>query len=138
MARGRPAGARTRNGGQWTEARFTSFISSNLRRTTLHWAPITTCLRMAHTRYGFYRCAGCEQEVPASIIIDGKRIKNVHVDHVIPVVDPNIGFVNWDFYINRLFCEADNLQALCHKCHLEKSNREKLIAKERNAKLADL
>lgn len=137
----RPSGPKTRNGKQWTEARFNSFITSNLRRTTMRWAPIANCLKGARLSFGIYRCAQCKQEVPASIKVGGKRVKNVHVDHIIPAIDPDVGFVSWDSFINRLFCEADNLQVLCHECHMKKSDEEKAIAKarrERNKELDDI
>lgn len=54
----------------------------------------------------------------------------MEVDHIKPVVDPQEGFVSWDEFINRLFCEKDNLQALCKTCHKIKTAKEK---KKRNA-----
>ena len=128
----RPSGPKTRCSGQWTEAKFTSFIKNNLRRATIKWAPIQETLKEARTRRGFYMCASCKQEVTASIKNDnGKRIKNAIVDHIQPIIDPAVGFTTWDDCINRMFCEKDNLQVVCHECHQEKSNEEKAIAKAR-------
>ena len=132
---GRIGGPKTRNGKTWTEARFRSFIKSNLRRTTMRWGPIADCLKNARVNRGTYLCSGCSQEVPASIKLDGKRIKNVHVDHIIPIVDPEVGFQGWDVMIDRMFCEAENLQCLCDECHTIKTNQEKAIAKERRDRL---
>lgn len=133
MAGGRPSGPKSRCSGTWTEARFKSFIVGNLRRATVKWKPISDCLKEARTRRGFYRCACCKEEVPASIKDGRKRVKNIHVDHIEPAVDPAKGFTTWDDFINRLFCESDNLQALCKACHDVKSQEEKEIAKERRA-----
>lgn len=131
----RPSGPKTRCSGQWTEAKFTSFIKNNLRRATIKWAPIQETLKEARTRRGFYMCASCNQEVTASIKNDnGKRIKNAIVDHIQPIIDPAVGFTTWDDCINRMFCEKDNLQVVCHECHQEKSNEEKAIAKARRDK----
>lgn len=128
----RPSGPKTRCSGQWTEAKFTSFIKNNLRRATIKWAPIQETLKEARTRRGFYMCASCKQEVTASIKNDnGKRIKNAIVDHIQPIIDPAVGFTTWDDCINRMFCEKNNLQVVCHECHQEKSNEEKAIAKAR-------
>ena len=121
----RPSGPKTRNGGNWTEARFNSFIKGGLRQLTRRWAPISECLKEARTRRGFYLCAGCKQEVPASILEGRKRVKNAIVDHIIPVVDPKKGFTTWDECIERMFCEKDNLQVLCKKCHDIKTEQER-------------
>lgn len=130
---GRIGGPKTRNSGQWTEARFTSFVKGNLRQSSRKWGPIQQCLREARTRRGFYLCNQCRNEVPNTSIdlVTRKRIKNVHVDHIIPVIDPDIGWVSWDDVINKLFSERDNLQLLCHACHEEKTNDEKARAKAR-------
>jgi 5-methylcytosine-specific restriction endonuclease McrA len=42
----------------------------------------------------------------------------VDIDHI-EEVGPFLG--SWDEYIPRLFCELDNLQALCKDCHKEKT-----------------
>ena len=127
----RPSGAKTRCSGKWTEARFNSFIKSLLRSGTRKWAPVQEVKKEARTRRGFYRCAGCKEEVPATIVIEGKRTNNAVVDHREPIVDPHVGFVSWDEVIERMFVEKDKLDLLCHKCHTEKSLEERQIAKER-------
>ncbi len=62
-----------------------------------------------------YSCAGCGQIVPN---------KEIEVDHVSPVVEPTQGFVDWNTYVARLFCDASNLQCLCRACHIEKGRAE--------------
>lgn len=129
---GRIGGEKTRCGNQWTEAKFTSFIKGNLRRASMRWAPISQCFKDARTRRGFYICNGCKEEVPASTRDEnGKRVKNAVVDHIIPVIDPEIGWVSWDETIDRMFPEIDGLQVLCYQCHEEKTNKEKALAKLR-------
>lgn len=130
----RPSGPKTRCSGKWTESKFNSFIKNNLRRMCSKWAPIQETLKEARTRRGFYRCAGCGEEVPATKVKDGKRVKFVHVDHTIPIIDPAVGFVSWDETINRMFAEKENLQLLCGDCHDEKTNEERAIATERRRK----
>lgn len=132
---GRIGGAKTRNGNTWTEAKYRSFIRGNLRRVTMRWGPIANCLKAARTSRGIYLCAGCGREVEATVKVNGRRVKNVHVDHIIPIVDPNVGFVSWDELINRMFTEADNLQCLCGECHKIKTDEEKAVAKARRDKL---
>lgn len=127
------AGEKTRCGGRWTEAQFRSFIKGNLRRATQKWAPIHECVKNAKEGRNEYRCACCGELVPSTVKVDGKRVKNIHVDHINPVIDPSVGFTTWDEVIENLFSELDNLQLLCTACHDIKTNQEKQIAKERRA-----
>ncbi|AUR96960.1 hypothetical protein NVP1253O_27 [Vibrio phage 1.253.O._10N.286.45.B12] len=129
----RPSGPKTRCGGRWTEARFNSFIKGALRGATRKWAPIQDCLKNARTRRGFYLCAECKQEVPATVKVGTKRKKNAIVDHIVPIVDPAVGFTNWHDCVERMFCEEDNLQVMCLDCHLVKCQEEKDIEKARKA-----
>ena len=131
----RPSGPKTRCGGRWTEAKYVAFVKNLLRRGTTKWGPMHDCLNRARVARGLYKCEGCGEEVPATIVPEGsrKRVKNIVVDHVKPVVDPSVGFTTWDSFIEGLFCEADNLQALCLGCHTIKTNEERTIAKDRRA-----
>lgn len=126
-------GEKTRNGGLYTEARFNSFITSMLRSGTQRWGPIQKAKTKARTKRGFYLCEGCKQEVPATTLEGRKRVKNILVDHILPVVDPAVGFTTWDDYIERMFVELEGLQVLCKACHTEKTNEERAIAKQRRA-----
>lgn len=131
---GRIGGPKTRNDGQWTEARFRSFIRSQLRAATMRWGPIATSLKGARVGRGEYLCAECKQIVPATTKVGGRRVKNVHVDHILPIVDPDVGFVSYDELVERMFCEKDNLQVLCTECHTVKTDDEKARAKARRAR----
>jgi len=120
-----------RNGGKWTEARYRSFVTSTLRAGSRKWPPKYETLNAAKTEKKVnkatgrlaqhYLCAMCEQEYTQ---------KDVQVDHIKPVIDPKKGFVSWDTYIDRMFCEGKNLQVLCKICHAEKTKLEKEISKK--------
>jgi hypothetical protein len=136
---GRPAGPKNRCSGAWTEARYNSFIKSTLRRACVRWGPIQECLKNARVRRGWYLCASCKEEVPATIVATlkngkKKRVKNAIADHIKPIINPATGFTTWDSCIENMFCELDNLQCVCHACHEVKCQEEKDITKERNAK----
>ena len=120
---------RTRCSGQWTEARYRSFIKSNLRQATRKWAPIQECKKRAWIRRGWYVCEECHCETPTTIkTSDGKRKAGGAVDHTLPIIDPATGFVSWDETIERMFCELDNLKYLCNDCHDIKTKEETAIA----------
>lgn len=116
----------------WTEGRRRAFITNALRAATRKWPPKYETLNDAKTekkinprtkRLGqHYLCAACQQDFPS---------KDVQVDHISPVVDPSRGFENWDVFIERLFCDRDNLQVLCTACHKLKSDNEGKIRKKK-------
>lgn len=127
---------KTYNGGQWTEARMNSFIKSALRAASQKWPPRNQCIKEARVRRGWYKCDGCGKEVPATLPPkegNKRRIKNIVADHIKPVIDPAVGFVDWNTVIDRMFCERDGFQALCHHCHSIKTQEEREIAKKRKA-----
>jgi len=124
------------------DTQFFNFIKGLLRKGSMRWAPRNNVLKNARVERGVYMCAGYGAQgphtVPASIITTlkngkTKRIRNVLVDHIQPVVDTAKGFVGWDEYIKRMFCNEDNFQVLCHECHQNKCNDEKQEAKARRA-----
>lgn len=134
---------KTRNGGQWTEARYNQFIVGLLRAGQYKWGPRQEAKNMARTRRGFYRCAKCKEEVPATIPAvykSGKkkgqkyRMDNAIMDHITPVVDPAVGRKSWDELIERLHVEVDGYQCLCHACHQIKCQEERVVATERRKK----
>lgn len=87
---------------------LSTFIKGLLRRGTFHWKARTEAMTNARVERGKYECAECH---------DLFGPKEVALDHTFPVVDPKVGFTTWDDYINRLFCEAEGFQVLCHPCH---------------------
>lgn len=133
----RPSGPKTRCSGQWTEARYNSFIQSMLRAGTRRWAPKSEVMRRARVERGWYICEGCGAKGPTTIKDKGKKVKNAIVDHIKPIVDPEVGFTTWDEYIEGMFCESSNLQLLCHDCHTSKSKEEREVATERRRRERD-
>lgn len=111
---------------EWTSARKKAFIVSVLRSGTQRYPPKYETLNEAKTEKRInnksgrlaqhFQCAACKKDFPA---------KDVQCDHVLPVVDPKQGFVSWDVYIERLYCEKENFQILCRDCHKIKTQKEK-------------
>ncbi len=111
-----------------TEAQFTTFVKGHLRRASRWWKPISEVVKEARVGRGLYLCAGCKNNVPNSIVVNNRRVKNIFCDHVDPVVSLEEGFTGWDDYVERLFCEKQNLQVLCKHCHEQiKSKDEKKL-----------
>lgn len=117
------AAPKTRNAGTMTESAFWSFIRSALRQKSRWWKPIGEAKQAAKRAYKGrgnqrkweYQCAEC---------LNWFADKEVNVDHRIPAgtlrcADDLPGFVE------RLFCEVDNLQVLCSTCHNKKTQDEK-------------
>ena len=67
-----------------------------------------------------FKCKKCKKDFPA---------KGVVVDHIQPVVEIGVGFVDWDTYVERMYCSLKNLQVLCKLCHDDKSSKEKQLRK---------
>lgn len=121
------------NDGEWTVARFNSFVKSALRSASQRWPVKYKVLSEAYVGQKInessgrlakhYKCKSCNIDYPA---------KNVQVDHIKPIIDPSSGFTTWDDVIYNMFCERDNLQVLCKNCHSEKSKEESVQRKKNN------
>jgi hypothetical protein len=57
--------------------------------------------------------------------------KTLKLDHIDPCVDPDVGWVSYEHFANRLFCTVDGYQSLCKPCHDQKTKEERAVAKER-------
>lgn len=114
---------KTRNAGTMTESGFWSFIRSALRQKSRWWKPIVQCKMAARRDYKGplkrqkyeYQCNECKEWFPE---------KKINIDHIVPAGSLNCSSDVGPF-IERLFCEVDNLQCLCEKCHDEKTKSEK-------------
>ena len=116
---------KTRNAGTMTESAFWSFIRSALRQKSRWWKPITQCKQQARRPYKGpnkrqkfeYLCASCNKYHPD---------KKINVDHIIPAGSLN-NANDLPGFVERLFCEIDNLQVLCEACHDIKTKNDKLL-----------
>lgn len=114
---------KTRNAGTMTESAFWSFIRSALRQKSRWWKPITECKTKARRPYKGsnkrqkfeYQCNTCKLWFPE---------KKINVDHMVPAGSLNTG-QDLPGFVERLFCEQENLQVLCETCHDKKTKLEK-------------
>ena len=119
----KPRSAKTRNACTMTESAFWSFIRSGLRQKSRWWKPITECKMKARRPYKGpnkrqkfeYLCNSCKTWFPD---------KQINVDHIVGAGSLNCG-QDLPGFVDRLFCEQDNLQVLCTTCHDHKTKLEK-------------
>lgn len=111
---------RTRAGGTWTEARFWAFVRSLLRQGTLRWPPRNDVKKRARRKSQSenkrlkweYQCHKCRRWYAE---------KNVEVDHVLECGSLK-SFRDLPRFVERLFCEEDQLVVLCKGCHKGKTH----------------
>ena len=114
---------KTRNAGTMTESAFWSFIRSSLRQKSRWWKPISLAKQKAKRKYKGpnkrqkfeYVCNVCKQWFPD---------KEINVDHIVPAGSLRCAN-DLPGFVERLFCEIDNLQVLCNVCHNKKTQDEK-------------
>ena len=119
----KPRVARPRNAGTMTESAFWSFIRSALRQKSRFWKPITQCKMKARRAYKGpskrqkfeYQCKECKEWFPD---------KKINVDHIHPAGSLRCAN-DLPGFVERLFCEIDNLQCICESCHNVKTQNEK-------------
>ncbi len=110
---------KTRNGNQWSEARYFGFIRSTLRSGFTRWGPKHQAKKDAKVAYNSYQCAACNELFTN---------KEVEVDHIVPAGSLKT-FDDLPEFVERMFCEADGFQVLCKPCHQLKTNAERAARK---------
>jgi hypothetical protein len=63
------------------------------------------------------QCQVCNQWVGST---------KLSVDHIDPVVSVEDGFIDWNQFIDRVWCPKSNLQRICDTCHNAKTNAERI------------
>lgn len=92
-----------------------TFVTAALRRASLRWPPRNEALKRARVDRGKYKCAVCEKHF---------KKEEIHIDHILPIINPALGFVGWDDFIDKLFCDVDSFQILCKLDHEVKTMME--------------
>lgn len=111
------------NAGTMTVSGFWGMIRSALRQKSRWWKPITQVKLAARRKYKGknkrqkweYECSNCHKWYAE---------KHINVDHVIPCGTLRCGD-DLKGFVERLFCESDNLAVLCKTCHDTKTKQEK-------------
>lgn len=110
------------------DKRVKAHAISSLRRGSYKWPPRWAAEKRSHIGRGEYLCECCG-------LIDKKDA--MAMDHVQPVVDPEVGDVGLDSYAERLYVQEDGWQRLCHACHDAKTKIENKRRLEVNHKKLD-
>ena len=63
-----------------------------------------------------YSCQVCDAWTPST---------KISIDHKIPVIPVDGTFVDWNTFVDRLWCSKDNLQRICDDCHAIKTKQER-------------
>lgn len=97
------------------------YFMKQIRRLAYAWPARKECIRNARVDRNQYKCAICTN-------IFGWQ--EMQADHIEPVIDPVVGYVDIYTYFNRCFAPAENWQALCLACHKAKSNAENAVRRK--------
>lgn len=120
-------------GGRWTSSQFWSFIRSGLRQKSNRWPVkydvLNNCKRQykgPNKRQKFeWQCNVCKEWVGG---------KEINVDHIEPVGSLR-SFSDLPAFVRILFCESENLQAICSDCHSKKTKKESDVRRKSLSKV---
>jgi len=100
------------------------FVIRHLRRASYKWPERSKAKNKTRVARGFYKCNLC------GLIVHYKQIQ---LDHIQPIIDPEKGWISFDNFVIRLLCVEGGLQVLCKPCHAKKTKQENQLRK-RNRK----
>ena len=98
-----------------------AYLIAHLRRIGYRNVHRAAAFEEAHIGRAQWKCKKCEQIFSSS--------RDLHGDHIEPVVNADTGFTTWDDYVTRLF--LGEIQALCVECHKQKSESENVVRREK-------
>lgn len=104
----------------------TKWIMHELRRIHTKWPPRKLAYTSARVSRGQYTCAHCKNIF---------RPKEIDLDHIDPVINPQTGFVDWNTYITRLFIPQNGYQVLCKRCHKTKTHDTENVVRDEYERL---
>lgn len=93
------------------------FSRSELRKSVIDGSRINhkDANRPRVTKWSY--CNDCDKFIPTYLM---------EVDHVVPIVPitSSLEEMTWDEIVNRIWCDAHNLRAMCKDCHKLKTKEE--------------
>lgn len=113
-----------------------AWLIKHLRRISSMWPAKNEAVNRAKVKVqiGFYKNGNPEFKtlITCNICKDNFDRTEIDVDHIYPIVNLD-GFSDWNTYIERLFCNVNELQVLCKPCHYLKTQAEKDEKKIKNS-----
>lgn len=67
---------------------------------------------------GWFDCQLCDNEVEV-----------IRIDHIQPIGKQPVEIIQFGGWLDKLFCDASNLQGLCNACHKQKTKEERKRAR---------
>jgi 5-methylcytosine-specific restriction endonuclease McrA len=114
--------ARTRCGGQWTEARYWAFIRGALRQAAQRY-PAKWQAREAASRPSQLADKRVKKEYQCAICKKWFKKNETQMDHIEPAGELT-KYEHLPGFTERLFCEPEEYRCLCKKCHDSVKERE--------------
>ena len=119
-----------------------SKIISTLRQMTRYYPPIKKAREKSKIGPETHKCPLCQMIIyTGARSIEAIRLKypdavegKIVIDHISPIVRIDGQESSWDEIINNMFCDEDNLQAICKTCHDSKTMAENQERKENKRK----
>lgn len=119
-------GVKCRNGGRWTQAKYEATIKNALRKISMYWCTGDDYLKTIRRDKTEASGPGKHKyEYPCEHCDKWMKREDVELDHKVPVGSVK----DWNGLIERMFCEINGWNSLCHECHVKKTNQEKVDGK---------
>jgi hypothetical protein len=116
LAAKRQKGPLVRCANTMTESQYLAWIRSALRSKWLKWPPRNAAIAAARRTYkGPNKLQ--KWEVKCSICDGWHKLKEIEVDHYPHDAGSILTFEDIGPFVNRLYCEVDNLRVVCKPCH---------------------
>lgn len=103
---------------EWLNKRLKSGFVQHMRRMFFYSPLRAESLKRAKAKNGLYKCAITKKLFPINLVT---------VDHKDPVVDPKVGWVDYNTFMQRLFCAVENLQVISKVEHSKKTAKERAL-----------
>jgi hypothetical protein len=105
------------------------WIMGAIRKSSYRYPPRYIAKLESRKERGKYECSQCKE-------LFGP--KQIQLDHIQPVVDPQKGFTDWNDYVERMFPDFGGFQVVCKACHKAKTlgeNKERRKVKKEKKKV---
>jgi 5-methylcytosine-specific restriction endonuclease McrA len=109
---------------EYKEPDLKRWLVPKLRRISVQWPAREIAKKLSRIERGYHKCAMCGEKI---------HYKQIEMDHIVPVIkiDKTTKSIDWNEYLERLFCKVSNFQAICRVCHEAKTLLESNLRQEK-------